>query len=715
MATATLGGFLKHLRKAMAAETLASLPDRELVERFVASHDEASFQALLQRHGPMVLRVCRRALSDEQDAEDVFQATFLVLAREARAIRKQGSLANWLHGVAHRLALNAQKAGVRRRKHEARATACADSPPLTDEVVWKELRRVLDEELVKLPGQKRAPLVLCYLEGLTQDEAAARLGQSKSTFRRNLERGRELLGARLTRRGVTLSAALFALLLSECAASAVPPALVTSTTEAAVALAAGKAVAALAAARALALARGLAYPALSAKVKAVGVLLVAAIVAGLAIPKFQERIPSGDLEMRNLHRWAIVLGVACVIQAPAPAQAQDIPPLPRLSGGNLIHNKSVQEDLKLGSDQVDSIVAARRKATEKYRDELNKLIELENQEALKPRDLTRQPLSVTKRQELQDKMDEEVLKALDAILKPEQTKRLKQIQLHDAAQRTGAGVFLYADVAKELQLTDKQKQRAQSIFNQSCHDVTALAFSGAPREEVPKLNKKAMDDVRSFLSDEQKKKLADLMGKPFELKADLPPRAPFGGGNAHLFSDQRVQKELKLTAEQVKSVQDGLAKVQEKYREEIEKARLMPAPGAPAVPGAGGGLDPEQFAALTKKVREENQKVIAGVLKPEQVKRLKQIELQLQGVFALRSEELVKALDLTDDQIRRGKTLVADLENGGLNLVQTDPAERQKAYQKLFMEAADKIPSLLTPDQRKKWKEMTGEPFALWP
>jgi hypothetical protein len=114
-------------------------------------------------------------------------------------------------------------------------------------------------------------------------------------------------------------------------------------------------------------------------------------------------------------------------------------------------------------------------------------------------------------------------------------------------------------------------------------------------------------------------------------------------------------------------------------------------------------------------VREENQKVIAGVLKPEQVKRLKQIELQLQGVFALRSEELVKALDLTDDQKRQIKTLVADLENGGLNLVQTDPAERQKAWRKLLKEAVEKIPSLLTPDQRKKWEELTGKPFELWP
>src|SRR6516162_6642652 len=147
MAPATLGGFLQRLRKAMAAETLASHSDRELIERFLTSHDEASFHALLRRHGPMVLRVCRRALSDEQDVEDAFQATFLVLAREARAIRKPEALASWLHGVAHRVALDARKANTRRRRHEEQAAASAGPAPLTDEVAWKELRRVLDEEL----------------------------------------------------------------------------------------------------------------------------------------------------------------------------------------------------------------------------------------------------------------------------------------------------------------------------------------------------------------------------------------------------------------------------------------------------------------------------------------------------------------------------------------------------------------------------------------
>src|SRR5262249_21613106 len=158
---------------------------------------------------------------------------------------------------------------------------------------------------------------------------------------------------------------------------------------------------------------------------------------------------------------------------------------PRLSGVNLIVNKSVQEELNLTADQVKDLWAGVHKLREKYKDEFAKHKTREQAESAG----------------LIAKVDKEFVQGLDAILKTEQAKRLKQIQLHDAAQRTGAGVFLYADVAKELQLTDKQKRRAQSIFNQSCNDVTALAFSGATLEdaweEARKINKKAMDDVRS--------------------------------------------------------------------------------------------------------------------------------------------------------------------------------------------------------------------------
>src|SRR5262249_38074396 len=249
--------------------------------QFLATHDEAAFQAILRRHGPMVFRVCRRVLPQEQDAEDAFQATFLVLARQARTIRKQGSLASWLHGVAYRAALKVRARAARRRECALQAEGLDPRTALPDDVSFKEMRSLLDEELARLPAKLRAPLVLCYLEGLTQDEAAQQLGWTRITFRRNLERGRELLGSRLVRRGVTLSGVLFASLLSECAASAaVSPALLEATTKARIAVAQGKAAAV--SARVLALADALVRTGLAGQWKPFVAFVLAAFVAGIS-------------------------------------------------------------------------------------------------------------------------------------------------------------------------------------------------------------------------------------------------------------------------------------------------------------------------------------------------------------------------------------------------------------------------------------------------
>jgi len=142
--------------------------------------DQAAFTALVQWHGPMVLSVCRRVLSNLPDAEDAFQATFLVLAKKAASIRKQGSLASWLYGVAYRIARKAQVSDSRRRFRESQAPQKSDESSLP-ESAWRELRAILDEELDRLPEKYRSPLVLCYLEGKTNEEAAQVLGWTKGT------------------------------------------------------------------------------------------------------------------------------------------------------------------------------------------------------------------------------------------------------------------------------------------------------------------------------------------------------------------------------------------------------------------------------------------------------------------------------------------------------------------------------------------------------
>src|SRR5260370_29466797 len=192
------------------------LTDQQLLERFIARRDESAFAVLVRRHGPMILGLCRRLLQHVQAAEDVFQATFLVLARKAPAIRKQESVGSWLYGVAYRLALKAKIVSAR---HQARnpvssRNRVSQGDPLS-EITWREVCTALDEELARLPDRCRAPLVLCDLQGMPQDEALQQLGWSKSTFRGRLEEGRKKRCSRLTRRGITLASGLWATLLAD--------------------------------------------------------------------------------------------------------------------------------------------------------------------------------------------------------------------------------------------------------------------------------------------------------------------------------------------------------------------------------------------------------------------------------------------------------------------------------------------------------------------
>jgi RNA polymerase sigma factor (sigma-70 family) len=216
---------LRYIRKVAAAESSPALPDRQLLERFTARRDEAAFAALVRRHGPMVFRLCRRILRNEHDAEDAFQATFLALSRQADQLRPHESLGGWLYRVAYRTAQKARVAAARRAKHEGRAAERPVADPLTQLTVG-EAHDLLDRELARLPDKFRVPLVLCYLEGLTRDEAAHQLGWPPSTFKSRLEQARERLRRRLASRGLALPGALVASLFGGATASAAaPPAL----------------------------------------------------------------------------------------------------------------------------------------------------------------------------------------------------------------------------------------------------------------------------------------------------------------------------------------------------------------------------------------------------------------------------------------------------------------------------------------------------------
>jgi RNA polymerase sigma factor (sigma-70 family) len=201
--------------------------DRELLELFRSRRDEDAFQALVRRHGAMVLRVCRNVLGHEQDAEDAFQSTFLVLARRCGSIRKQESLAGWLHGVAHRTALHA-KAG-RRRIRERQASA-PPSPDAAGELSWREVQAILDEEIQRLPELLRMPFVLCILEGHRGVDVARQLRLKEGTVWSRLAAARSRLQKRLIRRGLSLPMVLAGVVVSGDSASAlVPIKLMTAT------------------------------------------------------------------------------------------------------------------------------------------------------------------------------------------------------------------------------------------------------------------------------------------------------------------------------------------------------------------------------------------------------------------------------------------------------------------------------------------------------
>jgi RNA polymerase sigma factor (sigma-70 family) len=289
-------GLLRHLHRLVAKQSTAHVLDEELVERFATRRDQVAFAALVRRHGPMVLSVCRRILHSAHDAEDAFQATFLVLSRKAGMLRRRGSVGNWLYGVAYRVALRARASAARRRAHESRVVQKTEPGPL-GELTMREAQTILDEELAHLPERFRTPLVLCCLEGMARDEAASQLGWSPGLVKSRLEEGRRRLRDRLLRRGLTLAAALSSALLAEgLRGGMVSAALVEVTVDAATAFATGAPSAVLGTAgTAVALAEGTLQAMSGAELKTGLVVVVAlAVVAagtGLVVSSHQPAVP----------------------------------------------------------------------------------------------------------------------------------------------------------------------------------------------------------------------------------------------------------------------------------------------------------------------------------------------------------------------------------------------------------------------------------------
>jgi RNA polymerase sigma factor (sigma-70 family) len=265
-----------HLRRILCAGALAGAADEDLLAQFIARRDEAAFAALLRRHGPMVWGVCRRLLTRAEDAEDAFQATFLILARRADSLQRRELLANWLFGVARRSALTMRAKAARRARQER---SCHEVPevPTPPVVPWDDVRAVVDEELARMPTKYRLPLLLCALEGMTQAEAGKSLGWPTGTVSARLSRGRQLLRTRLARRGVTAPATALVAVLG---AAGLPQRATAAVCGAVAAIAGSETAARLSPAVALLLRQGLRTMALSRWLPAVALVTVLAVALG---------------------------------------------------------------------------------------------------------------------------------------------------------------------------------------------------------------------------------------------------------------------------------------------------------------------------------------------------------------------------------------------------------------------------------------------------
>ena len=241
MATTKMDTVMRHLRRVMLRQDGAGWTDGQLLASFIDHKDEAAFEALVHRHGPMVFGVCRRVIGNHHDAEDAFQATFLVLARKAASVRPRERVANWLHGVALRTAMKVKATITKRRGREKQVTDMPE-PEAVQQDRWRDLQPLLDQELNGLPENYRLPILLCDLEGKPIKEAAQQLGWPQGTLAGRLARGRKMLAKRLANRGVALSAGSLAVMVSQNAVSAaVPTSLMSSTVKAATLVAAGQA------------------------------------------------------------------------------------------------------------------------------------------------------------------------------------------------------------------------------------------------------------------------------------------------------------------------------------------------------------------------------------------------------------------------------------------------------------------------------------------
>jgi RNA polymerase sigma factor (sigma-70 family) len=445
-----LNRFVRDVRRAALARDPTVLPDGRLLEAFLAGRDEAAFASLVQRHGPMVLGVCLRVLGNVHDAEDAFQAVFLVLARKAGSVVPRDLVGNWLYGVAFRTALQARD---RLGRHRARERQVLDMPHPTvaPDVDLRELHRVLDLELDRLPEKFRVPIVLCDLEGRSRKEVAAQLRIPEGTLSSRLAKGRALLAGRLARHGLVLPGAALAVVLGQhAAAAAVQPALVAATVKAAALAAVGESALGVVSAEAVALSQGVLKTMFLTRLKVFAVLLVGAVLGAAG---------AGTLGLPGAAN-------APAVQAAPPGQTggqqagpggKNDEPL----DGSLLLDEAVQTELRLSKNQVNQLQAVAGQVDEKNRPKRAAIKQLQKQiEELHKRVATLEAGIIAER-------TQSLGKAAPDILSSQAVTRLRQIQRQ---QRPLDQVLEDPKMRRLLKVDDEQWKKIETILKTEPRD-----------------------------------------------------------------------------------------------------------------------------------------------------------------------------------------------------------------------------------------------------
>jgi hypothetical protein len=397
--------------------------------------------------------------------------------------------------------------------------------------------------------------------------------------------------------------------------------------------------------------------------------------------------------MRIVPRFCLVLGLAVLAAGPAAAQ---------FFGGNLIHNQSVQEELKLTKDQVQKIQSIPQKTLEKHQKDMT---------ALRKEGQT----LYEKQRKLSTGRTEDTAKAMVDLLKPEQVKRLKEIE----TQARGLEAFSDASIQKTLALTDEQKDAIKTLSRELAQTVGKLrseAFRDPKKyptlqDDIAAATKEAEGKVVAKMTADQKKSWKKMAGDAFKGATKFASTG-FGFNNAtftriQMLLDDAVQKELKANDEQKPKFLKVSKDIQDKYKEKTEKVTKE--------------LNAyyQKTNSFYKKVAEESAKGIAAVLKPEQAQRLKEIEIQQLGIGAFDDADVQKQLKLTADQKKDIKAIRDDLRKeiskvyAGIGGDRTKLADARKKEAALTKEAKEKMVGKLTADQTKTWKKMVGAPFEL--